>query len=210
MNDDLFIGAYKYATNTANFDINAGQELNLDVSLSDTIEQVKEQIESGKGICCFHASIYLSSILNALGIYSELIITPELAIIDGKARTDNRLSVLYYDECDKKYYVANPIEDIEMFSNYNMNSDERLLSYKNESGELIFNKKDFITTVVSNDASKIPADDFIQRYGSGDAWTIGSIYNNDLNNTTFNNMLSQAKYISPNNISFLDQSKRHI
>lgn len=164
---DKFLKCYKDTTSMVNFNINAGKNVDTSKKLADIIEDVKTSVAYGEGGCCFHSSLILADKLKKEGIKSSLIFTNEPYELDGKIIEGTRVSVLYRSSEDGKYYVANPVEDVEIFTLLGIESSLRYARYNSDGSMRI--PKSILGSVVSEDASKIPASEFIERYGDGEA-----------------------------------------
>ena len=180
--------AYREITGKAWFDINAGQNIDFTMSLKDMINSVVNYVDNGNKGCCFHASVYLMKLLHDKGIDSEIILTLEPTVLEnGEVRNDYRASILVKD--DDKYVVMNPIEDIEFFEKNSIQPKDRENYY---NGTELNGEKGGIH---SKDAANIGLADFIERYGNGSAWTLGTLYQNDFDTMTFQELWSCAKSI---------------
>lgn len=182
--------SYRIAVINSGFDINAGQNIDQTMTLENLINYVADYVFSGKKGCCFHASVFLMNLLKLVGLDSELILTEEPTVLeDGTTRSDLRASVLLND--GGKYVVMNPIEDIEYFEKNNIPSSSRENNYIGES-TILNGKKEGIS---SKDACNIPLADFIDRYGKGRAWTLGSLFRPEFQRMTFGELMKEAKLI---------------
>jgi len=182
--------AYRQVTEKMGFDIDAGQNIDMSKSIKETINDTVNYIDNGNKGCCFHASVYLTKLLHDINVDSEIILTLEPTPLEnGEVRNDMRASVLVHS--DEKDYVLNPIEDIEFFEAMSIISEERKKYYDGTSTALIGIKNN----IFSPDAAHIDLEDFINRYGNGTAWTIGSLYGDDFENATLGTLMSNAKII---------------
>lgn len=114
--------------------------------------------ECGYG-CCFVFSAYMMAVLNKYGINSYMIGTVE--------DTGTRASVMYED--NGEFYIANPVEDIEYFTEHNIKPEDRCDFYDGDSATMI------IDGTKHND-SRYTLDEFCEKYGT--MWVIGSMNNN--------------------------------
>ena len=122
--------------------------------------------ECGYG-CCFVFSSYMINTLNRFGINCYL--------IGSKEEKGIRASVMYED--NGIFYIANPVEDIEYFTEHNILPENRYRFYKENSTDIIIDGKIFNT-------SSYTLDEFSRKYGK--IWVIGSM------NSTSNNTLSSS------------------
>ena len=169
-----FLECYKDTTAMINFDINAGATIDSKKNICRLVNEVERDVREGKGGCCLHSSLILSEKLRNAGIDSEIICTYEPTYRNGKRYNDIRASVLYYDHEASQYFVANPVEDIEMFTLLKLDSSLRYSRYESDGTLRI--PKSVMGTIVSSNASRIPVQDFIERYGDGSCWTLGNIF----------------------------------
>lgn len=191
MREDIKIrikNAYIKTVEDCGFNINAGQSLNFDLSIKDTVNGAIKYIEEGNKGCCFHASIYLISLLKKAGIPSRLIVTSEPTILeDGTTRLDSRASV-FIDGLD---IVLNPIEDIEFFEEYDIPKECRKTFYVSDTTTFRLTKDG----ISSQDAGFIQLDDFISRYGAGQAFLFENFYKNAYKHKTFYGVLSDYELL---------------
>jgi len=186
--------SYKIAVIESGFDINAGQNIDQSMTLNKLVNYVADYVYSGKKGCCFHASVFLMKLLKIVGLDSELILTVEPTVLeDGTTRNDLRASVLLND--GGKYIVMNPIEDIEYFEKNHIPSSSRENKYVGET-TILDGKKEGIN---SRDAGNIPLEEFINKYGNGQAWTLGSLFRPESEKMTFGELMSGAKLIDLEN-----------
>ena len=184
---DLKRKLFRNCTEKASFDINAGQNLQLGKSIKEVIEDVVNYIDSGNKGCCFHASVYLIKLLHDNGISATMILTPEPTILaNGETRIDNRASVLIKE--NDRYVVMNPIEDVEFFEKYSISPEKRGTYYEEDTTVLKYDKE----KIYSVDAADIDLEDFISRYGDGQAWTIDNLFCEEYDTKTFNSLLANA------------------
>lgn len=188
---------YKETTTRLFFDINAGQELPLQLTPKEMINYINNHVAQEKKGCCFHASLYLMGKLHERGIKSNMIITLEPVIENGQEiRKDNRASVLV--EIDGEKIVMNPIEDIEYFEKYNIPPKNRASHYEGEATEFIPVKEG----INSTDAGNIPYDDFVLRYGNGEAYIVKDLFANEAQDKSISEILSTTtKTTVPNKVS---------
>ena len=191
---------YKMTVDHCGFDINAGQNIDQNKTLKEMIDYVFDYVNSGNKGCCFHASVYLMKLLHVLGLESEIILTIEPTVLEnGEKRIDTRASVLLKD--GDKYIVMNPIEDIEFFEKEGIPKEKRK-DYYLEGTTVLKGEKN---GVYSSDAASIELIDFVKRYGSGSAWTIGSLYRPDYETKTFKELMGEAKLIDAYNYNSSNQ-----
>lgn len=165
---------FKEVTSKVNFDINAGQNVDVTMPLSEFVPSIVKHIDNGDVGCCLHSSVYLCKLLNDRGIYSEIVLTPEPTLLpNGETRTDLRASVLYID--DGNLYVANPVEDAEVFTEKGIKREERKPYYEADTCRLTIPKDG----IVSEDASRIPLTDYVNKYGNGNGYQLGSLFGED-------------------------------
>lgn len=142
--------AYREITSFGVFDKIAG---NAPVDMSDILKDTQKKysehlIKNGKG-CCLLFATYMLQVLHKNGIESSIVFTPEGDGIRG--------SLLYKD--NGQYFVANPVEDIEFFTDNCILSDMRSTYYEYNSS--IFKGKN-----TNHDDSRIPLQEFADRYGT--------------------------------------------
>ena len=176
--DIIINSAFREITEKGVFDIAKGNEpipkiANKEMSLVPS-ELTNYVNECGYG-CCFIFSSYMLNILNRYNINAYLIATVEY--YGDKKRT--RASVLYED--DGKWYVANPVEDIEYFTNNNVPFEERKKYYLDDTATMI------VDGITHND-SRYTLEEFQEKYGT--IWLVGSM--ND-NQKTLNEEMSNIK-----------------
>lgn len=188
--------SYRIAVVNSGFDINAGQNIDQTMTLEELVNYVADYVYSGKKGCCFHASVFLMKLLKIVGLDSELVLTTEPTILEnGETRMDLRASVLLND--GGKYVVMNPIEDIEYFEKNHIPSSSREDNYIDDTTELKGTKDG----IYSRDAGNIPLEEFINKYGNGKAWTLGSLFRPESDTMTFGDLMSKAKLIDLKNYS---------
>ena len=193
--------SYRMITEKMGFDRDAGQSIDGTMTLREMTDYVYNYINKGNKGCCFHASVYLMKLLHVLDIESELIITAEPTTLeDGSTRIDNRASLLVKD--GDKYIVMNPIEDIEFFEKNSILPKERGKYYLGKTTILNGEKEG----IHSKNAAEIELKDFIKRYGNGSAWTLGTLFNPENKNMTFNEFLKGAKLINLDEYTSSNQS----
>lgn len=193
--------SYRIAVVNSGFDINAGQNIDQTMTLNELVNYVADYVYSGKKGCCFHASVFLMKLLKIVGLDSELILTVEPTILEnGEKRDDLRASVLLND--GGKYIVMNPIEDIEYFDKNHIPSSARENHYIKDTTAL----KETKDGIHSHDAGNIPLDEFINKYGNGKAWTLGSLFRPESLTMTFAELMSKAKLIDLNDYSLDEEN----
>lgn len=130
--------------------------------------------ECGYG-CCFVFSAYMIEILNKYGINSYMIGTVE--------DTGTRASVMYED--NGEFYFANPVEDIEYFTEHNIKPEDRADFYDGDSATMTIDGN-------KHNDSRYTLDEFCKKYGT--MWVIGSMNNNsqDTLGTQFSSMQNRT------------------
>ncbi len=130
--------------------------------------------DSGYG-CCFVFSAYMIALLNNYGINSYMVATRE--------GTGTRASVMYQD--NGEFYVANPVEDIEYFTNNGIKPEDRKKYYQGDSATMVVDG-------VSHNDSRFTLNEFSKRYGT--MWVIGSMNKDckDLLSSQFSTMSSRT------------------
>ena len=107
--------------------------------------------------CCFVFSAYMMKILNNYGINNFMVATTEGNGI--------RASVMYED--DNTFYIANPVEDIEYFTQKHIYSKKtRAKYYEGNTSTITINGK-------PHNSSRYTLDEFCKKYGN--IWIIGSM-----------------------------------
>ena len=193
--------SYKIAVIENGFDINAGQDIDFNMTLEETVNYVSEFVDKRRKGCCFHASIFLMKLLHLIGLESELILTLEPTKLEnGEVRIDKRASILLND--GGKYIVMNPIEDIEYFEEKGIFGGKRENEYIGGTTQLNGDKKG----IHSKDGGNIPLEDFIQRYGHGTAWTVGSLFRPEFQTMTLDQLMNRAKIIDLKEYTENDQN----
>lgn len=168
------VETFKEVTSKVNFDINAGMSVDMAKPMCEFVPDIVKHIDNGGVGCCLHSSVYLCKLLNDRGIYSEIVLTPEPTLLpNGETRTDLRASVLYLN--DGKLYVANPVEDAEVFTEKGIDREKRKSYYEKDSCKLTIPKEG----IVSDDASCIPLDEYVNKYGDGTGYQLGSLFGED-------------------------------
>ena len=98
--------------------------------MSDIPNKMTEFIEKNNGLgCCFIFSAYIMKILNEHDINNFMIITTEKDLED-KDKMDSRASVMYED--NGQFYIANPAEDIEYFTQHEIKKEDRVKYYEED------------------------------------------------------------------------------
>ena len=151
------------------------KEDNKPIDLSDKVKDIPNKMYNhvnigGKG-CCFVFSAYMLKCLYDNDVEASMVVTPEEKGI--------RASVMYKD--DDEMYVANPVNDIEYFTEHNIPNSRRNRFYVG-------------TTLVTRnnttfDSSRIPLQDFANMYG--DVTEIGSFTDQE----TLQQKMNKAKII---------------
>lgn len=179
MNKDvkrIVSAAFLEITSKGVYDVKEG---NRPIDLADIVKDIPNKMynyvnNGGKG-CCFVFSAYMLKCLYDNNVEASMIATPEEKGI--------RASVMYKDS--DEMYVANPVNDIEYFTEHNIPSAWRNRFYVG-------------TTLVTRhnttfDSSKIPLQDFANMYG--DVTEIGSFTEDE----TLQEKMNNAKVISKKN-----------
>lgn len=191
------LNCYKDTTAMVNFDITAGADISAMMSISELAEKVEKNISNGASGCCIHSSLILAKKLKENGITSSFIYTHEPYDYNGKEVMGTRVSVLYYDQDAKEYFVANPVEDAELFTMLGLDSSLRYDKYNSDGTVRI--PKSIMGTIVSEDASRIPASDFIERYGDGEAYISYGVMEDK--NKTFGELFSERAMVTAEDFS---------
>ena len=184
--------SYKDTTAIVNYDVKAGADISAMMSVNDLADFVERGIQRGGVGCCIHSSLILAKKLNEEGIPSSFIYTGEPHEINGREVMGTRVSVLYKDPETNEYFVANPVEDVQLFTLLGLDSSLRYSKY-NADGTVRIDKS-IMGITVSEDASRIPAADFIERYGDGEAYVSYNIMGNP--NKKFGELLNERAYVS--------------
>ena len=108
--------SYKDTTAIVNYDLRAGADISAMMSVNNLAELVEKEIQMGGIGNSVHASLILAKKLNEEGISSSFIYTGEPYELGGREVMGNRVSVLYKDPETNEYFVANPVEDAELFT----------------------------------------------------------------------------------------------
>ena len=182
--------AYREITEKGIFDVVKGNEpipkiANKEMNIIPS-ELTKYVDECNYG-CCFVFSSYMINILNKYNINSYLIATKE--------DTGIRASVLYED--NGRWFVANPVEDIEYFTSNNIPFDKRSNYYIADTANMVIDNN------IHND-SRYTLEEFQEKYGK--VWLVGSMNNNT---KTLNEEMSNInnKCIAPPNEATYDIKK---
>ena len=191
---------YKDTTAMVNYDITAGRNIDASMPIGELASTVENNIARGGVGCCVHSSLILAKKLKENGISSSFIYTAEPYELNGNYFVGTRVSVLYYDKEAKEYFVANPVEDAELFSKLGLDSSLRYSRY-NQDGTVRI-PKSILGTIVSDDASRIPVSDFIERYGDGEAYVSYSIMEDE--NKTFGELFMNRAYVTSEDFKAFD------
>ena len=144
--------AFREITGKGFFDIKKGNapipEL-MDKSMSMVPEKVTEYVNSCGYGCCFVFSAYMLKILEEYDINAYMIATIE--------DTGLRASVLY--EYDGQLYIANPVEDIEYFTDNDVQP-------KDSHGYYIYETSTMVVDGKRHDDSRYTIDEFEKKYGT--------------------------------------------
>ena len=183
--------AFVEITKIGNFDIVEGNKPIggvYDGPMSVIPEKMTEYVNKCGYGCCFVFSAYMMNILNRYGIKNYMVGTVE----------DNgiRASVMY--EEDGEFYIANPVEDIEYFTNHNIKSEDRESYYEKNTANMIVDGK------VHND-SHFTLKEFEKRYGK--ICVIGSMNNTDENTLADAMNTSMSRVIMPSEKANYDVKK---
>lgn len=184
--------SYKDTTAIVNYDLRAGADISAMMSVNNLAELVEKEIQMGGIGNSVHASLILAKKLNEEGIPTSFIYTGEPYEVGGREVMGNRVSVLYKDPETNEYFVANPVEDAELFTLLGLDSSLRYSKY-NADGTVRIDKS-IMGITVSEDASRIPAADFIERYGDGEAYVSYDIMGNP--EKTFGELFNERAYVS--------------
>ncbi len=195
-----FLECYKDTTAMVNFDIRAGRNIDALMPIGELASTVENDIAKGGIGCCIHSSLILAKKLKENGISSSFIYTAEPYELNGESFMGTRVSVLYYDKDAKEYFVANPVEDVELFSKLGLDSSLRYSRY-NQDGTVRI-PKSIMGTIVSDDASRIPVSDFIERYGDGEAYVSYSIMEDE--SKPFCVLFSDRAYVTAEDFKAID------
>ncbi len=147
--------AFLEITTKGEIDIKEGNKpIDMNDKVSDIPNKMYEHVNNGGKGCCFVFASYMLKCLYDNDVEASMITTPEGNGI--------RASVLYEDAGEK--YVANPVNDIEYFTEHEIPSAWRNMHYVGTT-LITRNNKTF-------DSSRIPLQDFANMYG--DVKEIGS------------------------------------
>lgn len=135
----------------------------------------------GKG-CCFIFAAYMINILKDAGITCYMVATNE--------NIGLRAAVLY--NINGKWFVANPVDDIEYFTENKIIGNDRLKYYVKDTN---------IFTETGKDKSRYSLEEYVSTYGS--ILMIGHMYNT--NDTTLRKALG-----STINRVLIDENKNHL
>ena len=151
--------AFREVTKKGYFDIKKGNEPIPGVwneSMSIIPNAMTNYVnECGYG-CCFVFSAYMLYVLNQFGINSYMIGTVE--------NTGTRASVMYQD--NGVFFVANPVEDIEYFTEHNIKPEDRANYYEGNTSTMIIDGN-------KHNDSRYTLEEFCKKYGT--MWIIGSM-----------------------------------
>lgn len=130
---DVINTAYLETVMLGEFDVAEGNKpIHNDMSVCEIPDfMYNHVIHGGKG-CCFVFSSYLMKLLRDNGIDSYMITTSEGNGI--------RSSILY--ENNGTLFVANPVEDIEFFTENNMDIETRQLYYPDKDATFVSDSKE--------------------------------------------------------------------
>lgn len=184
--------SYKDTTAIVNYNLRAGADISAMMSVNNLAELVEKEIQMGRIGNSVHASLILAKKLNEEGISTSFIYTGEPYKVGGREVMGTRVSVLYKDPETNEYFVANPVEDAELFTLLGLDSSLRYSKY-NADGTVRIDKS-IMGITVSEDASRIPAADFIERYGDGEAYVSYNIMGNP--EKTFGQLFNERSYVS--------------
>ena len=191
---------YRFITEKISYNNNLGFGVSLDMSLNDVINNTIDYVDKYHSGNSFHASLCLMKILDHVGIKSEMLF--RIGKVRIGRRLENSLVVAVLLKNKDKMYVMNPIEDIEFFTKESIEKEQRKKFYEGGSTSIntvkFNNKKD----IWSMDAGKIEIEDYINRYGEGRVWNVGSLFREDADKITLGDIIRDAKIIknSKNNV----------
>ncbi len=154
--------AYRAVTKIGKFDIEKGNApipAVWDEKMSTIPDLMKEYVDDCGYGCCFVFSAYMISILEKNNINSSMICTIE--------DTGLRASVLY--ENDGELFVANPVEDIEYFTDNNILPADRASYYVGDTSEMS-------VYGINHNGSCYTLDEFAEKYGQ--VWLLGKMDKN--------------------------------
>lgn len=144
--------AFRAITQKGYFDIQRGNapipEV-ADKAMSTIPEAMTEYVDECGFGCCFVFSAYMMAILNKYSINNYMIGTAEGSGL--------RASVMYED--DGEFYVANPVEDIEYFTEHNVKPEERANYYDGDGATMIVDGK-------KHNDSRYTLEEFCKKYGT--------------------------------------------
>ena len=146
--NEIITDAFKEVVFDSYFDVVEG---NKPIKMGDKMCTIPKKMydhikENGK-CCCFVLSAAMIHIMHNEDLDAKMIMTKE--------DTGMRASVLYADEAGK-LFVANPVQDVEYFTEKNIPSDKREVFY--DGASLLTRKGKF-------NAAKIPVEKFFETYG---------------------------------------------
>ena len=110
--------------------------------------------------CCFVFSAYVLNILEKYGINAYMVTSLE----NGGMRA----SILYED--DGVFYIANPVEDIEFFTENNISTSDRCDYYLGDTCTMVINGE-------KHNDSRFTIDEFSRKYGQ--LWVLGKMSSNE-------------------------------
>lgn len=168
--------AFLDVTLKGEFDIKEGNKpIDMDDKALDIPNKMYEHVNNGGKGCCFVFASYMLKCLYDNDVEASMITTSE--------GNDIRASVLYEDNGEK--YVANPVNDIEYFTEHKTPSAWRRNYYVGTTLITMDNK--------TLDSSRIPLQEFANMYG--DVKEIGSFTDNE----DLKTKMSNAKLIQKSN-----------
>lgn len=142
--------AYRKVTEIGTFDVIQGNKV---IDFNDDLDLVPKKfhdyVDENKTGCCLVFATYMLKELRDKGFISHIIFTKEGNGIRG--------SLLYFDEGE--YFVANPVQDIEYFTNKDLDREKRKDSFVDDSCILVTDDGN------THDDSRIPLQIFANKYG---------------------------------------------
>ena len=151
--------AFREITEKGFFDEKKGNEpipKAINKSMSDVPDIMTEYVNNCGYGCCFVFSAYMLKILEEYGVNAYMVTS-----IEG---TGLRASVLYED--NGEMYIANPVEDIEYFTENGVKPEERHNYYIGDTCTMV------IDGIEHND-SRYTIEDFSKKYGQ--LWVLGKM-----------------------------------
>ncbi len=149
--------AYLKVTLSGKFDIKEGNKPIINakekkLKMVEVPDYMASLIDKDNIGCCFVFSSELIKLMHDNGLESFMVFT-----LEG---TGIRASVLYADD-NKDYVIANPVEDIEYFTNNKIKKEDRLKLYDG-------------TKLNGEDKARIPVQEFANKFGK--IWVFSDFY----------------------------------